>query len=69
MHVAELSRFPVKSMAGEPRAIRVAELRSVEPLYRLAKQPKTILWAETGHQVPSPEQLSATVRFLRAHLE
>ena len=26
MHVAELWRFPVKSMAGEPRAIRVAEL-------------------------------------------
>lgn len=43
--------------------------RSVEPLYRLAKQPKTILWAETGHRVPSPEQLSATVQFLRAHLE
>ncbi len=43
--------------------------RSVEPIYRLARQPKTILWAETGHQVPSPEQLSATVRFLRAHLE
>ena len=43
--------------------------RSVEPLYRLAKQPKTILWAETGHQVPSPEQLSATVQFLRAHLQ
>lgn len=43
--------------------------RSVEPLYRLAKQPKTILWAETGHQVPSPEQLAAVVEFLRAHLE
>jgi dienelactone hydrolase len=43
--------------------------RSVEPLYRLAKQPKTILWAETGHQVPSPEQLSAAVQFLRTHLE
>lgn len=43
--------------------------RSVEPLYRLAKQPKTILWAETGHQVPSPQQLSAAVQFLRAHLE
>jgi dienelactone hydrolase len=43
--------------------------RSVEPLYRLAKEPKAILWAETGHQVPSPERLSAAVRFLRAHLK
>jgi len=27
------------------------------------------LWAETGHQVASPDQLSAAVKFLRAHLE
>jgi hypothetical protein len=43
--------------------------KSVEPLYRLAKQPKTILWAVTGHRLPSPERLSAALQFLRVHLE
>ena len=43
--------------------------RSVEPLQRWAKQPKTILWVETGHQAPPPEMLAAAVQFLRTHLQ
>lgn len=43
--------------------------RSVEPLQRWAKQPKTILWFETGHQAPPPEMMAAAVQFLHTHID
>lgn len=43
--------------------------RSVEPLQRWAKEPKTILWFDTGHQAPPAEMMTATVQFLRTHLQ
>jgi hypothetical protein len=42
---------------------------SVEPLQRLAKQPKLILWAETGHQLPTEEHRSALLRWLQESLK
>ena len=38
---------------------------SVEPLQRLAKQPKLILWADTGHQLPTEEHRTALLRWLQ----
>jgi hypothetical protein len=40
-----------------------------EPLQRLAKQPKTILWAEAGHQALSEEHRSAFLRWLQESLK
>jgi pimeloyl-ACP methyl ester carboxylesterase len=42
---------------------------SVEPLQRLAKQPKLILWAETGHQLPTEEHRSSLLRWLQESLK
>ena len=42
---------------------------SVEPIQRLAKQPKLILWAETGHQLPTEEHRSALLRWLQESLK
>ena len=43
---------------------------SVEPLQRLAKQPKTILWEESGHQsVLTEEHRSFLLRWLQESLK
>jgi dienelactone hydrolase len=41
---------------------------SVEPLFRLARQPRRIEWAETGHQLPTPEHQAMLVEWLREQL-
>jgi dienelactone hydrolase len=41
---------------------------AVEPLFRLARQPRRIVWAETGHQVPTPEHQALLVDWLREQL-
>lgn len=41
---------------------------SVEPLYRVARQPKRIIWAETGHQMPLPEHQAQMIEWLREQL-
>jgi hypothetical protein len=38
---------------------------SVDPLQRLAKEPKTFVWSETGHQAPTEEQRAASVQWLK----
>lgn len=42
---------------------------SVEPLYRLARPPKQILWSEAGHAPPSEENRAAMLQWLREHLK
>jgi dienelactone hydrolase len=42
---------------------------SVEPLYRLARSPREIVWEEAGHRgVPAPEHQGAMLEWLREHL-
>ena len=41
---------------------------SVEPLHRLAKNPKKIVWVQTGHQAPSPEAFADITNWLRANM-
>lgn len=42
---------------------------SVEPLYRLARSPKQILWSEAGHAPPSEKNEAAMLQWLREHLK
>jgi dienelactone hydrolase len=42
---------------------------SVEPLYRLAKTPKQILWSEAGHTMPSEQNQALMLQWLRQHLK
>jgi dienelactone hydrolase len=41
---------------------------AVVPLYRLAKPPKLILWADSGHQLPTEEHRAALLKWLRGNL-
>ena len=42
--------------------------RSVLPLRRLAKEPKVLMWADTGHEMPPPEYRAALIEWLRENL-
>jgi dienelactone hydrolase len=42
---------------------------SVEPLYRLAKMPKQILWSEGGHAMPSEQNQAQMLQWLRQNLK
>ena len=52
---------------ASPQSVPVES--AVEPMYRLAKPPKQILWAETGHQLPTPEHQSAMLKWLRENVK
>ncbi len=39
--------------------------RAVEPLFKLARQPKQIVWAEGGHMFLTEEHRAAIVQWLR----
>ena len=41
---------------------------SVDPLFRLARQPKQILWSEAGHAAPSEKNQALMLQWLREHL-
>ena len=41
---------------------------SVAPLHKLAKNPKKIVWVQTGHQAPSPEAFTDIMKWLRTQL-
>lgn len=43
--------------------------RSVLPLQRLAKEPKLILWADTGHEMAIPEHRTALIAWMREKLQ
>ena len=42
---------------------------SVEPLYRLARSPKEILWSETGHAPPTEKNQAAMLQWMRERVE
>jgi hypothetical protein len=41
--------------------------RSVDPMFKLAKQPKQIIWTGGGHMFASDEHRAALVQWLRDH--
>ena len=41
----------------------------MEPLFRLAKMPKQILWSEGGHAMPSEENQALMLQWLRQNLK
>jgi hypothetical protein len=67
-YIGRISPRPLLMINGTRDTDMIKET-SVEPLQRLAKQPKTILWAETGHQLPTEEHRSALLRWLQDSLK
>jgi dipeptidyl aminopeptidase/acylaminoacyl peptidase len=63
-YIGRISPRPLLMINGTRDTDMIKET-SVEPLQRLAKQPRLILWAETGHQLPTEEHRSAFLRWLQ----
>jgi hypothetical protein len=42
---------------------------SVDPLYRLAKPPKEILWQETGHAPPTEKNQALLLQWMRERIK
>jgi dienelactone hydrolase len=68
-YIGRISPRPLLMINGTHDTDMIKET-SVEPLQRLAKQPKLILWAETGHQSTlTEEHRSALLRWLQESLK
>ena len=67
-YIGRISPRPLLMINGTRDTDMIKET-SVEPLQRLAKQPRTILWAEAGHQMLSEEHRSAFLRWLQESLK
>jgi dienelactone hydrolase len=66
-YIGRISPRPLLMINGIYDADHVRETQ-VEPLYRLARQPKRMVWAETGHQLPTPEHRELMADWLRERL-
>ncbi len=67
-YIGRISPRPLLMINGTHDTDHVKET-SAEPLYRLAKPPKLILWADTGHQLPTEEHRAALLKWLRENLK
>jgi dienelactone hydrolase len=67
-YIGRISPRPLLMINGTRDTDMIKET-SVEPLERLARQPKLILWAETGHQLPTEEHRSFLLRWLHDSLK
>jgi dipeptidyl aminopeptidase/acylaminoacyl peptidase len=67
-YIGRISPRPLLMINGTRDTDMIKET-SVEPLQRLARRPKVILWAETGHQLPTEEHRTALLRWLQESLK
>jgi acetyl esterase/lipase len=68
-YIGRISPRPLLMINGTHDTDMIKET-SVEPLQRLARQPKLILWAETGHQSSlTEEHRSSLLRWLQESLK
>jgi dienelactone hydrolase len=67
-YVGRISPHPLLMINGNQDTDMIKETQ-VAPLYRLARSPKKILWAETGHQLPTEEHRAAMLQWLRENLK
>lgn len=67
-YIGRISPRPLLMLNGLYDADHIKDT-SVEPLYRLARPPKQILWSETGHAFPSEKNQSLMLQWLRENLK
>jgi dipeptidyl aminopeptidase/acylaminoacyl peptidase len=63
-YIGRISPRPLLMIHGTLDQDHVKET-SVDPLYRLAKPPKEILWQETGHSPPTEKNQALLLQWLR----
>lgn len=67
-YIGRISPRPLLMLNGLYDQDHIKET-SVDPLYRLARAPKEILWSEAGHAPPSEKNQTAMLQWMRAHIK
>lgn len=67
-YIGRISPRPLLMLNGTLDSDMIKET-SVEPLFRLAKPPKRILWSEGGHAAPSEQNRALMLQWLRENLK
>ena len=67
-YIGRISPRPLLMLNGLFDQDHVKET-SVEPLYRVAREPKQILWSEAGHAPPSEKNQAGMYQWLRENLK
>lgn len=67
-YIARISPRPLLMLHGLYDQDHVKET-SVDPLYRLAKPPKEILWQQTGHAPPIEKNQAAMLQWMRERIK
>ncbi|MGH9533009.1 MAG: alpha/beta hydrolase [Terriglobales bacterium] len=67
-YIGRISPRPLLMINGTQDTDMIKDTQ-VTPLYRLARQPKKILWAATGHQLLTEEHRVAMLQWLRENLK
>ena len=63
-YIGRISPRPILMINGTQDSDMIRD-RSVEPLFRLAKPPKQIIWTEGGHMFMTEEHRAAMIQWLR----
>jgi pimeloyl-ACP methyl ester carboxylesterase len=63
-YIARIAPRPVLMINGTQDSDMIKD-RSVEPLFKLAKQPKQIIWTEGGHMFMAEENRASMIQWLR----
>jgi len=67
-YIGRISPRPLLMINGLHDTDMIRET-SVAPLARLARQPKRMVWAEGGHQLPTEEHRAAMLQWLRENVK
>jgi dienelactone hydrolase len=67
-YIGRISPRPLLMVHGTMDQDHVKET-SVDPLYRLAKPPKDIVWQETGHAPPTEKSQGLLLQWMRARIK
>lgn len=67
-HIGRISPRPFLMMNGTQDEDYNRE-SAVLPLYQIARNPKQLIWLDTGHVFPPAEQLPQVTRWLAEHLK
>jgi fermentation-respiration switch protein FrsA (DUF1100 family) len=63
-YIGRIAPRPLLMINGTQDAIMSKEL-SVDPMFKLARQPKQIIWTDGGHMFTNEEHRAAMIRWLR----
>ena len=63
-YIARISPRPLLMMNGTEDSDMIKD-RAVEPLFKLARQPKQIIWTDGGHMFMTEENRAAMIQWLR----